>query len=115
MESRKRYWWTYLQGSSGDAHIEKRLMKTGEGVKKERVEQMERVKQKYYSKICKIEGQWEYVLWLRKLTAQWNLQLCDNLEGWDGIEGGREVDQGGGICISTADPCWCTVESNTLL
>ena len=56
MESRKRYWWTYLQGSSGDAYIEKRLMKMGEGIKKERVEQMERVKQKYYSKICKTDS-----------------------------------------------------------
>ena len=25
--------------------------------------------------------------------------FCDNLEGWDGVGGGREVQEGGGICI----------------
>ena len=30
-----------------------------------------------------------------------NLVLCDKLEGWDGVGGGREVQGGGGICI-----CW---------
>ena len=29
--------------------------------------------------------------------------LCDNLEGWDGVEGGREVQEGGDICILTVD------------
>ena len=27
---------------------------------------------------------------------------CDHLEGWDGVEGGREV-QGGDMCIPKAD------------
>ena len=31
--------------------------------------------------------------------------LCDNLEGWDGVRGGREVQEGGDICIPTADSC----------
>ena len=29
-----------------------------------------------------------------------NLVLCDNLEGWDGMAGGREVQEAGDICIS---------------
>ena len=29
--------------------------------------------------------------------------LCDNLEGWDGVGGEKEVQQGGDICISMAD------------
>ena len=29
--------------------------------------------------------------------------LCDNLEGWDGVEGGREVQEEGDICIHMAD------------
>ena len=29
--------------------------------------------------------------------------LCDNLEGWDGEGGGKEVQEEGGICISMAD------------
>ena len=38
---------------------------------------------------------------LRKL----NPGLCNNLEGWDGEEGGREVQKGGNICIPMADSC----------
>ena len=29
-----------------------------------------------------------------------NLVLCDNLEGWDRVGGGREVQEGGDICIT---------------
>ena len=31
--------------------------------------------------------------------------LCDNLEGWDGERGGREVLEGRDICILMADSC----------
>ena len=31
--------------------------------------------------------------------------LCDNLEGWEGAGGGREVQEGGDICIPMADSC----------
>ena len=31
--------------------------------------------------------------------------LCDNLEGWDAEGGGREVQQGGDICVPVADSC----------
>ena len=31
--------------------------------------------------------------------------LCDNLEGWGGGEGGREVQDAGDICILMADTC----------
>ena len=31
--------------------------------------------------------------------------LCDHLEGWDGVGGGREVQEGGGICIPMLDSC----------
>ena len=31
--------------------------------------------------------------------------LCDNLEGWDGVEDGRESQEGGDICILMADSC----------
>ena len=27
-----------------------------------------------------------------------HLVLCDNLEGWDGVAGGREVQEGGDTC-----------------
>ena len=29
--------------------------------------------------------------------------LIDNLEGWEGVAGGREVQDGGDICIPMAD------------
>ena len=31
--------------------------------------------------------------------------LCDNLEGWDEVGGGREVQEGGDVCIPRADLC----------
>ena len=34
-----------------------------------------------------------------------NQGLCDNLEGWDGVESGREVLEGGDIYIPMADSC----------
>ena len=34
-----------------------------------------------------------------------NLVLCDNLEGWDGEGGEREVQEGGDIGIPMADSC----------
>ena len=34
-----------------------------------------------------------------------NTLLCDNLEGWDGEGDGREVQEGGDICIPVADSC----------
>ena len=40
-----------------------------------------------YITVCKIDSQWEFAVWLRKLKQG----LCiNNLEGWDGGEmGGR--------------------------
>ena len=38
-----------------------------------------------YITICKIDSQWEYDVWLRKLKHG----LCINLEGWDGGLKGR--------------------------
>ena len=31
--------------------------------------------------------------------------LYDNLEGWDGVRGGREVQESEDICIPMADSC----------
>ena len=54
-----------------------------------------------YITMCKIEGQWEFAVGCRELK----LVLCDNLEGWDGMGGGREVQEGGDIYIHMADSC----------
>ena len=50
-----------------------------------------------YITICKIDNQWEFAVWLRKLKQG----LCINLEEWDE----REVQKGGDICIPMADSC----------
>jgi len=47
-----------------------------------------------YIIICKIDSQWEFAVWLRKLKQR----LCVNLEGWDGEGDGREVQKGEDIC-----------------
>ena len=52
-----------------------------------------------YITICKIDSQWEFAVCLRKLKQR----LCINLEGWDGSRDGREVQEGGDICIYTYD------------
>ena len=52
-----------------------------------------------YITICKIDGQRELAVWLRKLKQG----LCINLEEWDGERGGREVQKGGDICKPMAD------------
>ena len=44
--------------------------------------------------ICKIDSQWEFAVWLRKLKQG----LCINLDG-------REVQKGGDTCIPIADLC----------
>ena len=54
-----------------------------------------------YIIICKINGQQELAVWLRKLTQG----LCINLEGWDGEGNGRDVQKGGDIWIPMADAC----------
>ena len=38
-----------------------------------------------------------------RLTQGAHPVLCDNLEGWDGVGGGREASEGGGICILMGD------------
>ena len=52
-----------------------------------------------YITICKIDSQWEFAVWLRELKQG----LCINLEGRDEEGDGREVQDGGDICIPMAD------------
>ena len=54
-----------------------------------------------YITICKIDSQGEFAVWLRKLKQG----LWVSLEGWDGEGDGREVQNGGDICIPMADSC----------
>ena len=44
-----------------------------------------------YITIYKMDSQWEFAVWLRKLKQG----LWINLEGWDGVGEGREVQREG--------------------
>ena len=61
--------------------------------------------------IYKIMSQWKSAVWCREL----NLVLRDSLKGWDGMGGGKEVQEDGNKCLLTADSRWCMAESNTTL
>ena len=64
-----------------------------------------------YITICKMDGQWEFVVWLRKLKQG----LCVNLEGWDGAGDGRDVQKRGHIFIPMADSCRGLTENSKIL
>ena len=50
-----------------------------------------------YITICKIDSQWEFAVWLRKLKQG----LCINLEEWDGVGDGRKLQKGGDSYMCT--------------
>ena len=56
-----------------------------------------------YITTCKVESQWEFVVWLKGLKQG----LCINLEGWGGEGDRRKFQRGEDICIPMADSCWC--------
>ena len=64
-------------------------------------EMYEKSSMETYITKCKIDSQWEFAVWIRKLKQG----LCINLEGWDGEGNGREVQNGEDICIPMADSC----------
>ena len=74
-----QYWrnrhreWTYGHGERG-----------GEG------EMYGKSNMETYITVCKIDSQWEFAVWFRKLKQR----LCINLEGWNGEGDGREVQKG---------------------
>ena len=51
--------------------------------------------------VCKIDSQLEFAVWFRELKPG----LCDNLDGWDGMGGGRYVQEGGDTGIPKIDSC----------
>ena len=40
--------------------------------------------------------------------------LCDNLEGWDGVGGGRELQEGGNMYIDKVDSCYGRNQHNII-
>ena len=58
-----------------------------------------------------MHSQQEFAVWLRKLKQG----LGINLERWEGEGDGREVQEGGDICIPMADSCRGLTENNKIL
>ena len=52
-----------------------------------------------YITIGKIDSQWEFAVWKLKQG------LCIKLDGWGGEGDGREVQNGGDMCIPMIDSC----------
>ena len=64
-----------------------------------------------YITICKIDSQWEFSVWFRKLKQG----LCIKLGVWDAEGDGREVQKGGDICIRMGDSCRVLTENKKIL
>ena len=77
-----------MQGSSGDADTENRLMDTGAGGGRRGWDGWREYHGATYTAICKT-CQWEFAVRLGEL--KWG--LCDTLRGWDGV-GGRFKREG---------------------
>ena len=69
----------------------------------------ERAQTYTHTHICKIDSWWEFAVCHREL----NQELCENLQGWDDVGGGRKVQEEGGICVPVADSCSCMAGTNT--
>ena len=52
-----------------------------------------------YITMCKIDSQWEFAVWLRKLKQE----LCINLERCNGEGDGKEVQKQGDVGVPMAD------------
>ena len=60
---------------------------------------------------CKRDRQREFAVWLRKLKQG----LSINLEGWNGVGDGKELQKGVDICIPMTDSYWGLTENNKIL
>ena len=59
---------------------------------------------------CKIASYWKVAVQHRELS----LVLSDNTEGWGGVGGSGEVQEGGDICILMDNSHCRMAEANTL-
>ena len=65
----------------------------------------------YTSSYVKLDSQWNLLCH----TGSSNPVLCDNLGGWFGVGGGRQVQEGDDIYMLMTDSCWYISEANTIL
>ena len=84
-------------------------METRDGEGKERMRCVDRVPWKLTSPYVYTTGcQRGFAVWFRELKQG----LCNNLEGWDGVGAGREVQEEGDIHIPMANSYWFTAFSS---
>ena len=99
------YWWTHLQGSSGDSDIEKRLVDTvQEG---ESGMDWETSIETYTLPYGKLDSQWKFPVQCKELKSGALWQLA-------GLGGGKEVKREG-TYVPKADACWYMAETNIIL
>ena len=100
---KKQYWWNCFQGRNGDADIENRLV---DSVGKRERDEWREEHRHLYTIMCEIDSCWEVATFNRQPRPV----LCDNLEGLDGR---REAQEGGYMCIAMTDLRCCIAETNT--
>ena len=84
------------------ATVEKQTEQTyGHGERGEDSEMYGKSNMETYITTYKIDSQWEFAVWFRKLKQG----LCINLQGQDGEGDGKEIQKGGDIYIPMADLC----------
>ena len=84
-----------------NVNIEKRLADLGEGAGRKDGETHGESNMGTYTLLCNLDSQCEFAVKFRKLKPG----LYNNLEEWDWVAGGREVQEGGNTCIPMADSC----------
>ena len=89
-----------MQGSNrGNRHREQTY---GHGARGGEGEMYGKSSMETYITICNIVSQREFAVWLRELKQG----SCINLEGWDEVEDGREIQSSkSAISILMADSC----------
>ena len=82
------YWWTYLQGSNGDADTENSY---GLSIRRRGWDELREDHGNIYITMCEIDSQWEFALWCRKLkpSALWQPRGVGWGGRWEGGSRGR--------------------------
>ena len=52
-----------------------------------------------------LDSQWKVCCIMYCMIQGAQIRYSDNLEGWDGVGGGKEAQEGGDIHIPVADSC----------
>ena len=105
----KWYWWIYSQSRNRNTAVENRLVDTVKGG--EVGTRWDSSSETYESPYVEQTAARGAAIRHRELS----LVLCDSLERQDAVGGGREVQEGGCICMLVTDSRCCMSETNTTL